>query len=727
MDHYCGGSTQWRYLTVAYTTEDHHDHQDSNVVIDACAAFVLIQSAAVLHFLCVLQVLLVWVILPQCRDKCRRLAPGKSRERPSNPSPSMESERRRNFIRNRETGYPSGRKLSRDYREISLPEQRRLEPSLSVNYFLEEERHRVSYDFDIPEGSSERGELSSECLSESSVSDADLLGGEEEQEEGAHAEEAKPSPAVQKTPVPTQQRRSRRETENLLRRRTSFISFLCMSLGYGLWTIIGVLGLTTGSTSHTQRDAGKGDSKSTEKVPFLMTYYAISFGGGMLGLLGILLAAWERTTKPLRGIIFKFTFVFPCLFFGLLLHRLIELSHGQPLVPGGLVISKGDTNHAYILAGSYGITCVILFCSETLKLCKVRNHGVGKRGNRFINNVSFSWLTRVIDIGERRRLEEKDLASLPFHESTNSCASAFEQEVFRLRRVYGSNGSVVRVIWNLYSGIWSRLGLLQLLNVASSFAGPLLMKELLEFLDNYTGTPSSGEKGGEHGSIFSHPSTSPWVALIVSISMALNALVSAVAQTQFGYTAARIQTRIRAGLITSSFTMGLRINRMHWYIIGKEEKDEQSQIEDPSRGGSASGLLMNLLSVDTQKILTASSALHQLWSLPVQLCVTLYLLWLQVSWAFFAGLVVLGIFLPINLFVSKRIGELTQEMMNFRDERLRICEDALKNIMLIKMQRVSDARVVFLPTFTQRFVFICDLWFSAAGGEFSHQSKTYSE
>ena len=63
------------------------------------------------------------------------------------------------------------------------------------------------------------------------------------------------------------------------------------------------------------------------------------------------------------------------------------------------------------------------------------------------------------------------------------------------------------------------------------------------------------------------------------------------------------------------------------------------------------------------QIMDVVQSFHQFWSLPIQVGVTLWLLYRLVRWAFLAGLVVLLIFLPLNMVVSKKIGSLTQQMM----------------------------------------------------------------
>ncbi len=64
-----------------------------------------------------------------------------------------------------------------------------------------------------------------------------------------------------------------------------------------------------------------------------------------------------------------------------------------------------------------------------------------------------------------------------------------------------------------------------------------------------------------------------------------------------------------------------------------------------------------------RQVMDIVSSFHQLWSLPFQVAITLYLLYRQVHWAFVGGLILLVFFLSINLVLSKRIGALTGEMM----------------------------------------------------------------
>lgn len=173
--------------------------------------------------------------------------------------------------------------------------------------------------------------------------------------------------------------------------------------------------------------------------------------------------------------------------------------------------------------------------------------------------------------------------------------------------------SLVGYLWSAFGWSWVGVGALQLANVAVSFANPLLLKELLAWL--------------------ALPDPDPWEGVGWAGCMVAAAMLSMALGTQFSFQIMRLQTRVRAGLLAQVFRRALLVR--------------------PADVAAFSpGEVTNYLSVDVQKVMDVMSSLHQLWAVPVQLGVTLYLLYLQVRWAFFAGLVVVLVMLPLNMAIT---------------------------------------------------------------------------
>ncbi|XP_063007881.1 ATP-binding cassette sub-family C member 10 isoform X2 [Melospiza melodia melodia] len=83
-------------------------------------------------------------------------------------------------------------------------------------------------------------------------------------------------------------------------------------------------------------------------------------------------------------------------------------------------------------------------------------------------------------------------------------------------------------------------------------------------------------------------------------------------------------------------------------------------------------------------LLRSQFSFHELWSLPVQLGVTLYLLYEQVGIAFLGGVALALLLVPINKIIANRIMVNNQEMLKHKDTRVKLMTEFLCGIRVIK-------------------------------------------
>ncbi|RNF10351.1 putative multidrug resistance-associated protein [Trypanosoma rangeli] len=102
-------------------------------------------------------------------------------------------------------------------------------------------------------------------------------------------------------------------------------------------------------------------------------------------------------------------------------------------------------------------------------------------------------------------------------------------------------------------------------------------------------------------------------------------------------------------------------------------------------GSQREGDLINHLSVDVQRIADAVQSINDLWALPLQLVFALYLLYVQVSFAFVAGVVVTLVLIPVNMQLAKRIKQVQTNLMQANDERVLAITEIVNNILYVKM------------------------------------------
>ena len=111
------------------------------------------------------------------------------------------------------------------------------------------------------------------------------------------------------------------------------------------------------------------------------------------------------------------------------------------------------------------------------------------------------------------------------------------------------------------------------------------------------------------------------------------------------------------------------------------------------------------MSNDSQKVFDLLPQIHLLWSAPMQILISSYLLYLAlgVRWSSqmiffstfqgkyihiydsaFAGVFVLISLVPINMFIAKLYGAVRNKHLPILDERVKLCSESLQSIRAIK-------------------------------------------
>jgi ABC-type multidrug transport system fused ATPase/permease subunit len=134
------------------------------------------------------------------------------------------------------------------------------------------------------------------------------------------------------------------------------------------------------------------------------------------------------------------------------------------------------------------------------------------------------------------------------------------------------------------------------------------------------------------------------------------------------------------------------------------------------------GNISNLYTVDIERTVNTSVALHNFWGLPLQISLAMILLYQVVGNATFAGLTVILILLYINNVIAKRQKRANDKVMKLRDERMKQIGEMLSSMLTVKLnvwehsfqKRILDIRTEELSyiwtVFRIQAVNICLLW-----------------
>lgn len=159
--------------------------------------------------------------------------------------------------------------------------------------------------------------------------------------------------------------------------------------------------------------------------------------------------------------------------------------------------------------------------------------------------------------------------------------------------------------------------------------------------------------------------------------------------------------------------------------FGKKAKDAKKS-DDATKPPAAtddsqvtSGAIINLMAVDSFKVAEICGYLHFLWaSTPVQVVMSVYLLYRIMGYSSIAGIGMMIILLPINMFISKWFAKYQKLILAATDARIHSTNEVLGNIRIIKyftweqrfMSLVDEKRGTELKHLRGRYI----LWASAA-------------
>ena len=270
--------------------------------------------------------------------------------------------------------------------------------------------------------------------------------------------------------------------------------------------------------------------------------------------------------------------------------------------------------------------------------------GVFPKSLSLYSILSFSWVTPLMQTGDRRPLEEDDVFKLP-HE--DRCSEMTD----RVRANFIKKGSLLSAIQKEWLWTSIQAGLWKILNDGSQFTGPILMSWILRGLTEF----------------------SVLNLMILAFAMYISQITGAVGEGQYFQTGMRVGMQLRSTLMAMIFRKSLRLSvhsRLHEVSGGK---------------------MTNMISSDTESLQSFCEVMHVLWSAPLRIVTSMVLLYyLMGSSALFGAAVVVGM-IPAQ---KKLVGMMTARVrlaQKFTDDRLKLVGEAFEGIQLVKCYGWEEA------------------------------------
>ncbi|KAJ7404257.1 multidrug resistance-associated protein 7 isoform X4 [Willisornis vidua] len=301
---------------------------------------------------------------------------------------------------------------------------------------------------------------------------------------------------------------------------------------------------------------------------------------------------------------------------------------------------------------------------------------VAEDGESWLSRFFYIWMNPVMKRGYQGKLNQpQDVCVLPRQLQTARVCDRFyscwqkkaalhqvEEETVSLTSpmVAGGDGSsdapdsshcgqeTVRLFSVLHAAFGFRfysLGLLHLAGKLLSFSGPLLLNLLVNFME-------SRQEPLSHGVLY-------------ALGLFAGSFLAALLRNQFSYEMNKVALMVRAAVISAIYRKALRVS-------------------GASLARFTMGEIVNFMSTDTSRLVNFCLSFHELWSLPFQFAITLYLLYQQVGVAFLGGLALALLLVPVNKILANRIMMNSKEMLKHKDTRVKLMTEFLCGIRVIK-------------------------------------------
>ena len=97
------------------------------------------------------------------------------------------------------------------------------------------------------------------------------------------------------------------------------------------------------------------------------------------------------------------------------------------------------------------------------------------------------------------------------------------------------------------------------------------------------------------------------------------------------------------------------------------------------------GETVNLMANDTQSFMDLMADIDQIWSSPFKIILSQYFLWQYLGPSSLVGLALMIITIPFDSIIARKLKELKISNMKHKDERIKITNELLDGIKIIKL------------------------------------------
>ncbi|KAE9611183.1 hypothetical protein Lal_00012069 [Lupinus albus] len=311
-----------------------------------------------------------------------------------------------------------------------------------------------------------------------------------------------------------------------------------------------------------------------------------------------------------------------------------------------IISSRGKTDIVLIAATNDISNPLLGEKTEKNSECK-RESPYGKA--TFTQLISFSWLNPLFATGYKKALDQNDIPEVDIKDSAEFLTTSFSDSLRRVKEKDGTtNPSIYKAIYLFARKKAALNAFFAVVSASASYVGPYLITDFVDFLGE---KETRGLKSG----------------YLLSIAFLCGKMVETIAQRQWNFGARQLGLRLRGALITHIYKKGLNLSSR-------------------SRQSHSGGEIMNLMSVDVQRVTDFVWHVNVIWMLPVQISLAVFILHTNLGLGSFAALAATLAVMTLNIPLTKIQKKYQSKIMEAKDARMKATSEILRNMRTLKLQ-----------------------------------------
>ncbi|CAL4958524.1 unnamed protein product [Urochloa decumbens] len=275
-------------------------------------------------------------------------------------------------------------------------------------------------------------------------------------------------------------------------------------------------------------------------------------------------------------------------------------------------------------------------------------------GAGFLSVLTFSWMGPLLAVGHKKTLGLDDVPGLDPGDSVDSLLPTFEANLDAVAGgVSGSGRKAVtafKLTKALVRTVWFQVAVTALYalvyNVAT-YVGPYLIDSLVQYLNGDERYASKGQ--------------------LLVLAFIVAKVFECVSQRHWFFRLQQAGIRARSALVAVVYQKGLALSSQ-------------------SRQSRTSGEMINIISVDADRVGIFSWYMHDLWLVPLQVGMALFILYSTLGLASLAALGATVVVMLANVPPGQMQEKFQQKLMDCKDVRMKATSEILRNMRILKLQ-----------------------------------------